>query len=270
MKEIPFSPENNLILTTENTASVLQHIGQEREQKGKSEQLIPQIDNLRQQAEKNNDFTTALVLFQEKMLCSQHLIMEAKTEKNPTKATKGLFLTDKTAKEMIDFQQAHQDKIDPITSARTDRFLGRYYDRLHQFKKSEQLYQKGLDFFNSLESVDQKYNQLEFSGFLAFSKLKQKKTDWFDLTTQTLSNFDKSPEGIWLRNTDYYTWAVWKSGIEIRTSDALLNTKYQKKYQKNINFWIKDADSILTMPDGNRNVFQLRLDELNAVKAKLK
>ena len=270
MKEKPFSPENYLILTPENTNSVLQHIGNEREQKGKSELLIPKIDNLRQQAEKIGDFNTALILFQEKMLCSQHLIMEAKTEKKPTKATKGLFLAGKTAKEMINFQQIHQDKIDPIISVRTDRFLGRYYDQIKRFKKSEQLYKKGLDFFKSLEPVDQRYNQLEFSGFLAFSKLKQKKPEWFNLTIKTLSDFDKSSEGIWLRNNDYYTWAVWKSGVEIRTSDALLNTQHQKEYQENINLWIRDADSILIMPDGNRNIFQLRLDELNAVKAKLK
>ena len=246
MNEIP-TPIENYVLTAENTASVLQRIGQEREKPRSAEILIPQIDDVRQQAEKLGDFTTVVVLFQEKLLCAQHLMMENK--KNPIKLAKGLTIMKSTSGQMVDFQKDHEDKIDSVVKARSSRFLGRQSDLLHQYSQSEKYYRQGL----------------------AFSMLKQNKNGWFELTQQTLSNFDNSKEGIWLKDNDYYAWAVWKSGIEIRNSDALLDSKkLSSQYRSNIETWLGDADSILQMPDGNREVFGIRRQELDAVTQKLK
>jgi len=268
MNEIP-TPIENYVLTAENTASVLQRIGQEREKPRSAEILIPQIDDVRQQAEKLGDFTTVVVLFQEKLLCAQHLMMENK--KNPIKLAKGLTIMKSTSGQMVDFQKDHEDKIDSVVKARSSRFLGRQSDLLHQYSQSEKYYRQGLAFFEPLERIDQRYQSLELSGFLAFSMLKQNKNGWFELTQQTLSNFDNSKEGIWLKDNDYYAWAVWKSGIEIRNSDALLDSKkLSSQYRSNIETWLGDADSILQMPDGNREVFGIRRQELDAVTQKLK
>lgn len=255
------------VLTPENKTSVLQQIAKEREKKGNAEFLIPQIDEVRQQAEKMGDFTTATVLCQEKLLCAQHLLMENK--KNPIKIAKGLSIMKTTTDQMIGLQKSHKNEIDPVVNARSFRFLGRQSDLFHQYKQSEKYYRQGLQFFEPLEQIDQKYQSLELSGFLAFSLLKQNKSGWFELTQKTLSDFDNSPEGSWLTDNDYYTWAVWKSGIEIRNSDALLDSKkLAGQYRSNINEWLNDADSILQMPDGNRDVFGIRRQELEAVKLK--
>ncbi|MPM42599.1 hypothetical protein SDC9_89265 [bioreactor metagenome] len=117
-----------------------------------------------------------------------------------------------------------------------------------------------------MERIDQRYQSLELSGFLAYSLLRQNKNGWFELTQQTLEDFDNSPEGIWLKDNNYYAWAVWKSGIEIRIADALLDSKkLTSQYKGHIKNWINDADSILQMPDGNREVFGIRRQELDAV-----
>lgn len=256
-------------LTPENKTSVLQNIGQEREKKGNAEFLIPQIDELQRQAEKMGDFTTMTILFQEKLLCAQHLVME-NLKKNPIKIAKGLLILRSTTDQMIKLQNKHINEIDPIVNARSFRFLGRQADIFHQYNQSEKHYRKGLDFFEPLKRVDQRYQKLELSGFLAFSLLKQNKPTWFDLTQKTLSDFDNSPEGIWLKNSDYYTWAVWKSGIEIRNSDALLNSsKLREDYRGNIETWLDNADLILQMPNSDRKIFGIRRQEFDAVTQKL-
>lgn len=266
-REILSSTEDKLILTPETTQTILQDIGKKREQKGSSEQLIPQIRDLRHQSENLGDLTTVLTLFQEELLCAQHMIMESKTS-NPIRASKGLLLMTNISKDMSRFQKENKHKIDPIVNARTFRFLGRQADQLHQYSRSEKLYQQGLNFFENLNNPEQRYHRLELSGFLAFSQLKQNNPAWFDLTIKTLSDFDETPEGIWLKNNDYYTWAVWKSGIEIRNSDSLLGNKNNTiKYRTNIISWLDDADSILKVSSINP---QIRLDELAQVQSKLK
>jgi hypothetical protein len=269
MEKLGNSPENNLIFTPENIQTILRDIGKRREQKGSSEQLIPQIRDLRRQSEKLGDLTTVLTLFQEESLCAQHMIMESKTS-NPIRAGKGLLLMTNISKYMSSFQKDNMNKIDPIVNARTFRFLGRQADHLHQFKKSENLYQQALSFFENLNKPEQRYHRLELSGFLAFSQLKQNNPAWFDLTTKTLSDFDEAPEGIWLKDNNYYTWAVWKSGIEIRNSDSLLGKKSNTlKYKTNIISWLDDANLILK--DQNLSqIPQIRLDELSQVKSKLR
>jgi len=255
-------------LTPDNKSSVLQQIGQEREKKGNAEFLIPQIEDVQRQAENLGDSTTVMVLYQEKLLCAQHVVMENK--KNPLKIAKGLAIMKSTTGQMTDYQQSNQDKIDPVVSARSSRFLGRQADLLHQYSQSEKYYRQGLSFFEQLERIDQRYQSLELSGFLAFSMLKQRKNGWFEITQQTLSNFDNSNEGIWLKDNDYYAWAVWKSGIEIRNSDTLLDSKkLTDQYRTNIENWLGDADSILQMPDGNREVFGIRRQELDTVIQRL-
>lgn len=250
-------------LTPESTPSVLQHIGQTREQKGISELLIPQIDDVYQQAEKMGDFTTAIVLSQEKLLCAQHLVMENK--KNPQKILKGLSIMKSTMNQMISLQKDNVDTTDPVVNARSFRFLGRLSDTLHQYPRSEKFYRQGLEFFEPLERIDQRYQSLELSGFLAFSLLKQGKDGWFDLTQQTLNDFDNSDEGLWLKNHDYKAWAIWKSGIEIRISSALINSKkLNEQYNGNVESWLSDADAILQI-NGNREEFGFRMQELKAL-----
>ena len=72
--------------------------------------------------------------------------------------------------------------------------------------------------------------------------------------------------------TDYYTWAVWASGIPIRTVDALINTGRlsDKQWAKD---WIDEAESLLTIPKNDKTWgdkdFSYRKDEIETVRAKL-
>lgn len=259
---------SNEVITKESLPSVLREIAKKREIKGTSETLIPRIRKVRERAEKLGDRTTVVQLYQEEFLSAQHMVMEEKAKKphgSPFRATKGAFIMEKLAREMSKYEEKYHEQIDPIVGARVSRFLGRYADVKGQYNKSEELYKKGLSYFDSLIKPEEKYNRLEFSGFLANSQIKQGKKEGFDLAVQTLKDFDESTEGIWLKENDYYTWAVWKSGIEIRTADYF-GEKKNIEHNKIIKDWLIDAESILQMPNGNKEVFQIRIDELSNVK----
>jgi len=253
------------LLTPETREVVFGEISTIREQNGTSEVLIPQIDQLTETAMRLGDYTSAMRLIQEKYLSSQHMVMESKL-KHPLRSARGFSLMSTSLDAMIDLKTQHQDTIDSVWSARVFRFQGRHFDLIHQYPQSEKYYRQGIRFYNNLEPIEQRYQSLELSGFLSFSLLKQSEFVWYGVAQQTLSSFDKSPEGEWLKNQDYYTWAVWKSGIEIRNSGALLGTKRESLYRENIISWLDNADAILT-PNYD---FSFRRQELSEVQSKLK
>ena len=260
------------ILTTESTPSILREIAQKREQKGTTEILVPYIDRIRQQAEKLGDRSAVVQLYQEKFLSVQHALMEERSKKlhaNPLRVAKWFPVMAKTVVDMKKYEEKYHDQIDPVIGARVYRFLGRFADQKGQYSESEKLYKKGLSYFDSLTKPEERYHRLELTGFISHSQIKQGKKEGLDLATQTLKDFDTSPEGLWLKENDYYTWAVWKSGIEIRTAQHYCQKNDTQKLEI-MRDWIVDAESILQTPDGDKEPFEIRLDELNNVKELIK
>jgi hypothetical protein len=256
----------------ENLPKVLEKIALTRETKGTSETLIPYIHFVRGEAQKLGELSTVVQLYQEEFLSGQHMVMEERSKRfsaNPFRLAKGIFVMESTSREMEKYLGDSGEKLDAVVKARIYRYLGRYADYKHQYHKSEEYYRKGLLFFDQSENIDERFNKLEFLGFLSYSLLKQGKTkEGLEMATSTLSKFDDSEEGKWLKENSYYTWAVWKSGIEIRTAEHLLNSKEpdSRVLAKGL---IKVTGDTLTMPDGTKDVFQLRIDELNKVKSLL-
>ena len=262
---------NNLL----NKKDLEYHLGEfskKREEKGSSEIIIPCLRLLREQAEILKEPTLVIQLYQEEFLCGQHMVMEEKAKRlkaNPLRAFKGMFIMEKTAKNMEKYLEENEEKIEPVVKNRVFRFLGRHADYKGNYKKSENYYRKGLSYFDSSTKVEERFNRLEFMGFLSYSLIKQSKEKGIGLAKQTLRDFDQSLEGKWLKENDYYTWAVWKSGIEIRTAKYIKKTK-NIKYKQLAKDFLADAGNILQMPDGNKEIFRLRLDELNIVKNQIK
>lgn len=267
IKNRPSIPE---VVTEKDLHEILIYIGTEREEKGTSETLIPFIRRVRNKAEGLGEKTIVLQLYQEEFLSAQHMIMEEKTNEphgNQARSDRGLKIMELTSKIMETYAQEHDKDVKPVTKTRVFRYLGRFADYKGQFIESEKYYKKGLEYFDQLTNLDDKYHRLELSGFLAYSLFKQGKTDeGMDLTRQTLKDLDESEEGKWLKANDYYAWAVWKSGVEIRTAEHIIDTRDKSRVSIAEDF-ITDAERILEMPDGNTQKFVLRLGELNSVKS---
>lgn len=265
-------PQQGEVVTRENLPSIIAKIAEEREKKGRADTLIPYIQSVRESADKLGEASVVVQLYQEEFLAGQHILMEEKSKRlkaNPFRVVKGLMIMESTTTQMDRYSNLHSSNIDPVINARVNRFLGKYAEYKGNYKKSEAYYRKGLSFFESAESPEARFNILEFKGFLSYSLLKQGKlVEGTDLVKQTLKDFDESEEGKWLKENNYYAWAVWKSGIEIRTAEHLI-----KKNGKNsagfVHELLDDAGAVLKMPDGNTEIFQLRLDELSAATGRL-
>jgi len=167
---------------------------------------------------------------------------------------------------MEEYVEKNDKKLDPAIKARAFRFSGRFADYTGRYKQSEEYYKKGLLYFNQCTNPEEQINKLEFLGFLSHSLLKQGKTEeGFNVAQQTLNDFDQSEEGLWLKEHDYYVWAVWKSGVEIRTATYIMENK-NSKHEGMAKSLLADSEQILRMPDGTTEKFRLRLDELAAAK----
>lgn len=260
------------IVTKENLPDILRDIGVRREEKGSSEMLLPRIHSVRAEAEKMGEKTTVLQLYQEEFLCAQHMVMEEreglkKLKINPIRAAKGLLLMKETASKMDEYWGKNKDEIDKNTGMRVLRFLGRFEDEItRNYKKSEGYYKEGISYFESVDKVENRVNSLELRGLLSFSLLKQGRVEeGLKISEEVLDDFDNSEDGKWLKENNYSTWVVWKSGIEIRNSENILNKNVQNG-KVLADKMLQDAETILRKPDNENGAFQLRLDELDRVK----
>ncbi len=261
------------IITKESLPSILTEIAVQREKKGTSEVLIPHIRKIREEVGKLGETSTVVQLYQEEFLSAQHMVMEEKAKKlkaNPFRAAKGMLIMEATSKTMEKYAEGNSENLDPVIKTRIFRFLGRYTDHKGQFNKSEGYYRKGLEYFDQSTRAEERFNRLEFLGFISYSLIKQGKTEeGIGLAQQTLKNFDESDEGKWLKENNYYTWAVWKSGIEIRTTEHISKTKDSRHADLAKAFLVNSGD-ILKMPDGTTENFRLRLDELDTAREELR
>lgn len=91
------------------------------------------------------------------------------------------------------------------------------------------------------------------------------KTDkGYKLGKKLFNDFELTSKGKELKKRDYYTWAVWRSGIVVRTIDAFISKKlnFDKAEFKG---WIKTAEKDLQCSD-----FGYRVAEFISVKQKLR
>jgi len=257
------------LVTKENLPYILSDIAIQREKKGTSEVLIPHIQSVIVEAEKLGEKSAVVQLYQEEFLSAQHMVMEERSKRfriNPIRVAEGFLFMEISSQAMERYAEANSNDLDPAVKARVNRFLGRYMDYKGYYKKSEKYYRKGIEYFDRSEKPEEKINRLEFNGFLSYSLMKQNRIDkGIELAEQTIKDFDESEEGKWLKDNNYYTWAVWKSGIEIRTAEHI----FRKKVSQHIGLaeaFLEDAENILKMPDGTTESFRLRLDELDTTR----
>jgi tetratricopeptide (TPR) repeat protein len=201
-------------------------------------------------------------LYFERILVYQHMLMEGDKKALPKME----------AATMVAMKFVKQNRLKEWDS-RVYRFLGRLYDYKNQYQKSIPAYKKAI----SLAKFDPEYIEegvprwLELEGFLSYSLLMSGKTKIaIDAAKKTYQKYDANKEALALKKKDYYTWVVWKSGIPIRTINALLS--------KNITFdkiemttWLADAEEIINLPKSAKvwGDFSLRKDEITTLKRKL-
>jgi hypothetical protein len=261
MEKRPTHQEHESV-TAESLPRILMEIALWREEKGQSEKVIPYIKKVRGEVEKLGDVTTVIQLHQEEFLAGHHMMMEERDKGpigNPLRLAKGLLTVKRAISKMEKFLT---DAVpESIHKKRIPRFQGRFADMTRQYEKAEKYYRQALKPIESETEIEKRCHMLELKGFIAEATFKQGKEAGLAKVNQVLKDFDESPEGKWLKEHDYYTWAVWKTGIEIRTARQLLRQDSQTAKKL-----ISQAETELISPEGDTHDFGIRLGELAAVR----
>lgn len=242
---------NKLLITKSSSPEeVSKYISVLREQKGKEKEVLNVINEA---LYFGHEFL--INLFFEEALTHQHLYMNDDTNK----------------KAILDMQESilkagfYINKYNIIKwQSRYFRFLGRIEDYKKNFKKSAFYYKKAI---KSVSSDPEPFRIFELEGFLAFAILMSgniKKGCKYSLNVY--SKFTKTKIGKELKKKDYFTWEVWRSGVAIRTANALVDKK--------VTLNLSELKNCLTEVEDELNVkgydFSYRKSELSDLKKKLK
>ncbi|KKU04255.1 MAG: hypothetical protein UX88_C0002G0002 [Candidatus Woesebacteria bacterium GW2011_GWC2_47_16] len=240
-----------------------------REKKGKEKETLSLIN-------KAINFGQGLVvnLMWDRALVYQHLAMQedSKPERRKNLRKRGWALAKMEASVGSAGKYIKENGLKEWES-RYYRFLGRVYDYKRDFAKSVTAYKKAIPLVRlDPEFIKKGYPRwLEIEGFLSYALLMSGRIkEGYSLARKTYNKFDNSPEGRSLKEKDYYTWAIWKSGVVVRTFGVFLLGKYT--FDKGeILSWLSEAEKDLT-PSKNIRIwgdFSLRKDEVAALKRKL-
>jgi tetratricopeptide (TPR) repeat protein len=242
-----------------------------REKKGGGKEALKLIEEAISVAQ---DFVVSLLL--EKHLVYQHEAMEelAKPEGKQDKRRKRVALV---KMEAATREAEAYVRINSLTrwTSRANRCLGRVEDYKGNYKKAARHYRKAIKFVKKdPEYLREKVPRwLEYESFLAYSTMMGgdiKKG--LVLAKKAFEKFDKTI-GRKLRNKDFPTWAIWKSGIPIRMIDGLIqkNERFDKDEMLG---WLLEAEEIIKVPKASKKWlgkvdFGFRKDEVTALRRKL-
>ena len=220
---------NKLLITRDTSPEeITEHIKVLREQKGKEKETLELIE---ESLSFGHEFV--INLFFEEALTHQHLFMNDQSNKKAiTDMEKSILKAD---------FYINKYKLTKWKS-RLFRFLGRIADYRGQYKKAVGLYRKSIKF---VKLDTEPFRILELEGLLSFSLMMSGSySAGYKLARETYNKFRLSPEGKLLNKKDYQTWAIWISGLVMRTIKALLDKKLFFDEDK-IEIWLKEVESYL-------------------------
>jgi len=225
--------------------SISKDIADLREQKGKEKETLSLVDKA---IKFGHGFVVNLMW--ERALSYQHLVMNGDKSALPKMKAATLaaskYVSDSGLKEW---------------ESRAYRFLGRLHDYQGKFSSSIEDYKKAISFVN----LDpEPFRKFELEGFLSYAYIMSGKVDLgYRLAVQTFDKYNSSVLGKNLKKKDYPTWAIWKSGVPIRTLGAFLakNISIDRKIADK---WIAEIEKDLESGD-----FGYRKSEIKALKTKL-
>lgn len=259
-------------LTLNNWEKTRADLASLREESGQSPAALRQADRLEGRLHEE-----VVDLIWEHYLIGKHMIMDSREKSGliylPEKVigmAEGYRLMRSSAfraQEYID--ENHVDTKRP----RSGRFLGEVEMLVGNHKKATEYFSKSISLFNKMENPSERVNALELSGFWVESLiLGGKVKEGIDVATKTFKDYDQG-DGLDLKNRDYYTWAVWKSGCAIKVWHALLhkNAPVAGENRETLVEMLREAERIVN-PSPETKIwgdFTRRREEIVSIKKNL-
>ena len=260
MSEFNPIPTPEIEVTLESLPEIRQGIGQMREQKGKEEETLAEITRVLPKAIALGPNEHVVHLYWESHLVNQHLIM---FELEKPDEERDVNVMDKALKEMEKASLAADEYITTHNLAdfkkESHRFLGKVADYKGDYPLAQRHYEEMAKLYEEIGHP----RRLEAYAVLARVLIMQGRiTEGIDLGRQTYQDFDQSKDGIDLRNEDFSTWAVWKSGAATHVAQSLLTTGEATFFKETIIDWLLDAKKIVEDP---RNSYRIRVGEIESL-----
>jgi tetratricopeptide (TPR) repeat protein len=257
--------------TIDKAKELMSKISTLREIKGKEKETYELIEDAKKFAKSEKDYELLIKLHWEESLVAQHEVMNeiSKDKKNEEITNKALLKMEKAALEAHKIIEQHNLNKMLGTSY---RFLGNIYRYKKDYETAEKYFIEALVEYQKTEDK----GTLEIRGFMAYCLIQNKELhNGIKLALETFDSFDTSEKGIALKEKDYFTWAVWKSGIIPRIIEALKDTNNLNDINKEIDKnklleYLDKSEDILKNPQGKitwgDSAFQLRIDEIKKAR----
>ncbi|HLD50737.1 hypothetical protein A3K34_03670 [candidate division WWE3 bacterium RIFOXYC1_FULL_40_10] len=236
-----------------------------REAKGKEQECLDKISQLLPKLAEKKLWASVAKMYWESHLVWQHTAMSELTKpvemRNQEIIANGSAKMMEFAKKAIEVIESHNIE-DMFGGAY--RFLGRAYTFVNDHEKAKECYETAI---NKYRGKDVK-SKLEVSGFLADALIRLgKPIEGLHLAEKTYEEFHNSESGKNLKEEDYFTWAVWMSGIAPRVVKALLDTGIAIDKNRILS-WLEKVKEELTNPTGvvrwGDPKFEFRINEIDS------
>jgi len=223
-------------MTKEELQQKLIEISKLREQKGREDETLAEVEKLKQMV--GDNFVEQARLYWEEGLTYQHLVMshvdeEINREKMAQAAMK--------AHEVVE-----KNKLDNLLGD-DYRFLGRVADYNGKYEEAKNWYEKAIEFYKGQP------RELEIKSFLSATLIYLgKNEEGISLAKSTFDEFLTNP----LREKDYYTWAVWVTGIWPRMVKAMKEKGVE----------IDKSEVLAYLDQSDKFLFRYRIDEIEEAR----
>ncbi|MEX2007679.1 MAG: hypothetical protein WD992_02810 [Candidatus Levyibacteriota bacterium] len=249
-------------LTAEQMSGRMAEIFIIREQKGKEQEALDLIRATREDALALSLHSHVVDLYWEECLIANHMIMNGNNADG-----RAVY---KAAAEAADayIEEHNVENRRP----RSHRFLGEAFMLEGNYKEAALHFMEGLNLFEDSSDPIEWENTLELRGMLSEALIRSgEKEDGLGEGFHAFTDFDEY--GKELKSRDYYTWAIWKSGVVIRMWNAILdgNAELSEEQKAKLLLNLDEAEEIISVPRSSDMLgdFSYRKDEVSRIRKRL-
>jgi len=273
--------DSEIVITRENLPEWMAKVASLREEKRKDMEALKLARKVREEALKLESHEDVVNLYWEDYLIGKHILMHARDEetdsfKKARQFAQGFSLMRSSAKSGFEYANQHGvEKLKP----RTHRFSGEIAMISRDYQSAIKHFETGIRLYEKMENPEERWNTLEFQGFLAEALvLSGKVKEGVDLAQETFGQYDWSDDGLLMKGEAYYQWAVWKSGCMTKLWNALLEKGGKKipiseSKKSELVVMLLLAEGALRFADGSEKQgdfdFGIRKAEIGKIKKRL-
>lgn len=239
--------------------------------------------NVRIEAESQEMWGHVIELWWEQVLVGKHLFMFARDHSRlpmvQVLQRKGLELMEEGvfgAQDVIN-EHAGDADVDEI-GVRQGRFAGDAFLAAGKYEEAVGWFDESIGAYEKMDDPGKRVNALEIKGFKAEALIRMGKIDeGVELGLETYELYQDGDGGV-LKDRDYYTWAVWRSGCAVKMVRGLIDSRsvgdLSVSRRREVLGTLKMAYRLLEFPEdvkesfGDLN-FRIRKDEFHGLWSEL-